>query len=524
MPQVSGQSCGQTSLSVRAWPFSMELPPRLSYGRRRFHNRPTGVTRPHPLTTRFIMRQSQACNRSLFLRNLMTPHPARRRSCPCWLLICVSLLVPFSLITLSPAGAQDKKDDKKIDKKDDKKADKKDDKKVDKKDDKKDDKKQPEKEPEKKEPPKLDTPLKSLKGHTDWINSVAYSQDGKYLASGSRDRTVRVWDPAAGKDLHTLKTQPEKTKGVPGVKAVIFVGPGTRIAATTGRWDIKQKEWRGEIKLWDAIATKELKAFEAHGDTIEALAATRDGKKLASGGEDRLVKIFDADAGSVLFDLKGHAGQVHAVAFSPDGKLLASGGKDKTEHDKEHKKETKKEVKKEVKKDKDKDKDKKDKKEPDKKDPPKKDPPKKDAKDPKEVKKDPPVPILLWNAETGKEAGTMPGPARAVTCLAFSPDGTRLAAAGLDGTIHIFDVPGKQLLRTLTAHDGVWAVAFSKDGKTLATGGYDWKIKLWDADKGLELRTIVAHNNTVTCLAFSPDGQHLASGGLDQMIRIWSVK
>jgi WD40 repeat protein len=442
----------------------------------------------------------------------MTPHPARRKFCPSLLVICLSLFVPFSLIILSPAGAQDKKDDKKVDKKDDKK----------------DDKKQPEKEPEKKEPPKLDTPLKSLKGHTDWINSIAYSQDGKYLASGSRDRTVRVWDPAAGKDLTTLKTQPEKTKGVPGVKAVIFVGPGTRIAATTGRWDIKQKEWRGEIKLWDGVATKELKAFEAHSDTIEALAATRDGKKIASGGEDRLVKIFDVDGGSVLFDLKGHAGQVHAVAFSPDGKLLASGGEDKTEPAKEPKKEPKKEVKK----DKDKDKkDKKDKKESDKKESDKKEPPKKDAKDPKEVKKDPqevkkdpPVPILLWNAETGKDAGTLPGPARAVTCLAFNPDGTRLAAAGLDGTIHLFDVPGKKLLRTLTAHDGVWAVAFSKDGKTLATGGYDWKIKLWDADKGVELRTIVAHNNTVTCLAFSPDGQHLASGGLDQMIRIWSVK
>src|SRR5262249_37551756 len=146
---------------------------------------------------------------------------------------------------------------------------------------------------------------------------------------------------------------------------------------------------------------------------------------------------------------------------------------DKTEPAKEPKKEPKKEVKKDKDKDKkDKDKDKKDKKEPDKKDA--KDP-KEVKKDPKEVKKDPPVPILLWNAETGKDAGTLPGPARAVTCLAFNPDGTRLAAAGLDGTIHIFDVPGKKLLRTLTAHDGVWAVAFSKDGKTLATGGYDWK-------------------------------------------------
>src|SRR5262249_37808015 len=154
----------------------------------------------------------------------------------------------------------------------------------------KDDKKEPEKkEPEKKEPIKLDVPAKTLKGHTDWVNSIAYSQDGKYLASGSRDRTVRIWD-ATGKDILTLKTQPEKTKSVPGVKAVTFIGPGTRLAATSGHWDIKQKEWRGELKLFDGAGGKEIRALEGHTDTIETLTATRDGKKLASAGDDRLVK------------------------------------------------------------------------------------------------------------------------------------------------------------------------------------------------------------------------------------------
>src|SRR2546425_693579 len=89
--------------------------------------------------------------------------------------------------------------------------------------------------------PRANASAKRLKGHTDWINSISYSQDGKYVASGSRDRTVKIWDPAAGKDIHTHKMQPEKTKGVPGVKAVTFVGAGNRVAASTGHWDVKQK-------------------------------------------------------------------------------------------------------------------------------------------------------------------------------------------------------------------------------------------------------------------------------------------
>src|SRR2546421_434598 len=116
-------------------------------------------------------------------------HPASNRTRQV-LVTCLSLLLPLTLLALTHAAAQDKK-----------------------------------KEAEKKEPPKLDVPAKTLKGHTDWVNSIAYSQDGKYLASGSRDRTVKIWD-ATGKDIHTLKTQPDKTKGVPGVKAVTFVGPG----------------------------------------------------------------------------------------------------------------------------------------------------------------------------------------------------------------------------------------------------------------------------------------------------------
>src|SRR5437870_2404744 len=133
------------------------------------------------------------------LRNPMTS-----TSLPRLALAGLALALFAGLVALrAPALAQQKKEPDKNDEK---------------KDVKKDDKKEPE--PEKKEPPKLDTPLRSLKGHTDWVNRVVYSEDGKYLVSASRDRTVKLWDPAGGKDLKTLKLQAEKTKGEPGSRSV----------------------------------------------------------------------------------------------------------------------------------------------------------------------------------------------------------------------------------------------------------------------------------------------------------------
>ncbi len=372
----------------------------------------------------------------------------------------VCLLLVAGLAAL-PAGAQDKK------KKDDKKTEKKDDKKDPKKDDKKD------KEPEKKEPLKLETPKVELKGHTYWITCVAYNADGALLASASRDKTVKVWNLKTAKELHTLKGHPTE------VKSLAFL-PDNRLAVTSRQFNKKAKEWQEEIKLWDAAAAKEAKSIIGHTAFIESVAASADGGKLASASEDKLVKIWDTANGKEIHTLKGHTGAVLAVAFSKDGKMAVSGC-----------------VKEEVKKD-----------------------PKKDPK----IKKDEEKLVILWDVAAGKEITAFSGASRSITCVAFHPDGTRLAAGSMDGTIKVYDTAGKgKELFTLKAHELVWAVAFSPDGKKLATAGYDQTIKLWDADKGTLLRNINAHGLTVTTVAFSPDGSHLASGGLDQLVKIWSL-
>jgi len=113
--------------------------------------------------------------------------------------------------------------------------------------------------------------------------------------------------------------------------------------------------------------------------------------------------------------------------------------------------------------------------------------------------------------------------ARAFLCVAFSPDGKRVAAGNNDGYVKIWDIEGKKEVNDLKAHEGVMAHAYSPDGSRLATGGYDQTIKLWDTATGKDMRTIKAHLGTVTTVAFSADGSQLASGGLDALVKIWSV-
>jgi WD40 repeat protein/serine/threonine protein kinase len=329
--------------------------------------------------------------------------------------------------------------------------------------------------------------LATIGGHGSVVNCVAFSPDGTRLASGSQDRTVKVWDASTGKELATIGGHGSV------VNCVAFSPDGTRLAG--GAWDMT-------VKVWDASTGKELTTLEGHGSVVTSVAFSPDGTRLASGSQDSTVKVWDASTGKELITLGGHGSWVNCVAFSPDGKRLASASWDRTVKVW-------------------------------------------DASTGKELatlegqgsvingvafspdgkrlaSASEHRTVKVWDASTGKELATLEGHADRVNCVAFSPDGTRLASGSVDRTVRVWDASTGKELTTLEGHGSVvTSVAFSPDGTRLSSGSQDRTVKVWDASTGKELATLGGHADGVNCVAFSPDGTRLASGSVDRTVRVW---
>ena len=130
--------------------------------------------------------------------------------------------------------------------------------------------------------------------------------------------------------------------------------------------------------------------------------------------------------------------------------------------------------------------------------------------------------IQLWDPVTGQHKDTLTGHTDFIRNIVFSPDGNTLASASQDETVRLWDVPTGQLKNTLTGHDwNVFGVVFSPDGRTLASGGYDKIVRLWDVPTGQLKDTLVGHTEAVRSVAFNPDGTTLASAGYDGTVLLW---
>jgi WD40 repeat protein len=284
--------------------------------------------------------------------------------------------------------------------------------------------------------------LQTLNSHSSFVNSVAFSPDGKTLATGSYDNTVKLWN-LQGQELQTL------TGHSAGVNSVAFSPDGKTIASASGD---------KTVKLWN-LEGQVLETLTGHSDSVYSVAFSPDGKTLASASGDKTVKLWNLQ-GQELQTLTGHSFSVNSAAFSPDSKTLATGSYDNT--------------------------------------------------------------VKLWNLQ-GQVLKTLNSHSAGVNSVAFSPDGKTIASASSDKTVKLWNLQGQEL-QTLTGHSSwILSVAFSPDGKTIATGSGDKTVKLWSLE-GRELKTLSYHSSVVTSFAFSSDGKTVATGSGDKTVKLWNLQ
>ncbi|GAB1544186.1 caspase family protein [Scytonema sp. NUACC21] len=286
--------------------------------------------------------------------------------------------------------------------------------------------------------------LRTIPGHSDLIYSVRFAPDGTAIASASADKTIKLWSVKNGQLLKTIEGHQQTVNGIG------FSPDGTEIASASAD---------KTIKLWKTSNGQLLRTLVGHTAGAIAVSFSPQGDILASTSEDRTIKLWKASDGTLLKTLTGHRDWINSVTFSPDGRTLASASTDKT--------------------------------------------------------------VKLWNVTDGRLLKTLSGHTESVWGVRFSPNGKTLASASRDNTIKIWSRNGVEL-ETFTGHSGgVYDVSFSPDSQTIASASNDNTIKLWQRRDISLLEILAGHNDGVESAIFSPNGKIVASGSLDGTIKLW---
>ncbi|MHC1769419.1 MAG: protein kinase [Verrucomicrobiia bacterium] len=333
-------------------------------------------------------------------------------------------------------------------------------------------------------------PLSELRGHGEHlVYAIAFSPNGERIATASADKTARVWDAAAAREIfkvtahsnyvYSAAFSPDGrrlvTAGADGHARVLDLDSGAEARTFSGQMgsiysasfsrdgrQVVTGSADSRAMVWDVETGKALLSFTGHESGVKTAAFFKDGLRLATAGFDSTIRIWPLNQGREARAIRAHSASARGVAFSPDGRRIATVGDDPTGR--------------------------------------------------------------LWDPATGQETGTLTGHRAAIRSVAFSLDGRRIATGSQDQTARLWNAETGAELGTLVGHDaGVWAVAFSPDGARIVTGGADRTARVWNAASGEALGVLSGHEAPIKAAAFSPNGARIVTGSADRTARIWDA-
>jgi WD40 repeat protein len=283
-----------------------------------------------------------------------------------------------------------------------------------------------------------------FKKHDTPVKALAFSRDGKTIATGGDDKMVYFWDIETGEMTGSIENHF-------AIKALCFSADNNLLAACGP--DIKWMDRQGKL-----VCT-----FSGYTTDIWSFSYCEPKHRVVAGSYSKIIKVWDSASGKAVLSLEGPEKSCLPVCFSPDGTRIASGSLDRT--------------------------------------------------------------VRLWDAFSGKQLFQMELHSENIFAIDFHPSGKYLVSASADKTIRLWNAETGKIVRTFIGHDGaVFDVRFSADGNHLISCSADRTIILWETATGKRLHTFTGHNGMVNAVRFSNDDLFIGSVSDDQSMRLWPLE